>query len=371
MEATAAMTTQVEYVSAELEDFLQFRGRQTFAFARPGAGERCGLTIVAGSGGSGKTSLVTALRLALWGARRVSASGRLHFRLCRYGNVFAPPSLFINGDALRGLRPRARVRLTMRVTASVGAPTTMVVTRSWHVLADGAACEGLVVETEAAGRKECLERSAAQRRISALLPPGRLPHLFSGGEQCAVLGRLASIRPPVSESAEQELEAITGGFPKQTWRAVAPAIIAFGNCLLASDPGSDELRLLPEAAGRRWSGAYPVVPGVWVTREPEWCTHVNYVGQALGVGLHLSGDTRAPLVLDAPMMRMNPCNKGILLEAMCDVALPQVVVAAHECQIDELAVALWQRVNRIYLVENLRDVGTSLLSEPLVGRRAE
>ncbi len=83
------------------------------------------------------------------------------------------------------------------------------------------------------------------------------------------------------------------------------------------------------------------MPGAWVTREPEWCTHVNNVGQALGVGLHLSGDTHAPLMLDAPMSRMNPRNKGILLEALCDVALPQVVVAAHECEIDEPAVALW------------------------------
>jgi hypothetical protein len=48
-----------------------------------------------------------------------------------------------------------------------------------------------------------------------------------------------------------------------------------------------------------------------------------------------------------------------------------VVVAAHQCQIDELAVALWERLNRIHLVEGSWEVRTSLLSEPVVEGRAD
>ena len=106
-------------------------------------------------------------------------------------------------------------------------------------------------------------------------------------------------------------------------------------------------------------------------REPESGAHFTRVGQALGVGLHLSGDTRAPLVLDAPLSWTNPRNQGLILEALSGAACPHVVVAAHQCQIDELAVALWERLNRIHLVEGSWEVRTSLLSEPVVEGRAD
>jgi hypothetical protein len=260
------------------------------------------------------------------------------------------------------------VRLTLKVEPGLGGPQAahaVVVTRSWRVAGDGRAAESVAVEVQAGTRVKRLERGAAQHYLTDLLPPGRLPHLFSNGEQAEVLGRLASIQPPVSELAEQELAALTGGFPPESWRNVAPAVIAFADRLLAArSRGDDELWLLPESAGRRWPGAYPVVPGIWVSREPTWSTHFCCIGQALSVGLHLSGETRAPLMLDAPAGRMEPRYAAAFLDALAAVAGPQVVVLDNESRIDELSPALWARAHRIYLVWDRTEVSSGLLSEP-------
>jgi len=45
----------------------------------------------------------------------------------------------------------------------------------------------------------------------------------------------------------------------------------------------------------------------------------------------------------------------------------QVENAAHEEQIDDLALCLWDRAQRSYLVERSKDAYTSLLSESVSG----
>ena len=364
--APAAVTTQVELLSLELQDFRPFRGRQAFLFARPPAGGRCGLTLFTGGGGSGKSSLSTALKLALWGSRRLDAA---YFRR-EYGRgeAFATDwRRFINETALRGASPQADLRLTLRADAGDGAPKTMVITRSLLVSRVDSVLETLRVETAKAGEDARLEEGDFQECISALLPPERLAHLFSDGEQLETLGGLASREPRQRERAIREVSFLTGGRSLELWRDAVPSVIEFGNRLLACSGEDGEPRLLPECVGRSRHGAKVVVPGVWVSSEPSSTTQRTCIGSALIVGLHLSGDVRAPLVLDAPMSRM-PRDRGVVfLEALSEVARSQVVIAAHEQQIDELALSLWDRVHRIYLVERPRDASTALLSEPVRG----
>jgi hypothetical protein len=363
------LARQITFVSVELDDFRQFRGHQVFDLARAAEPGASALTVITGGGGFGKTSLVTAMRLALWGAKALGRhSGVSWHPWGGLGDAFADPARYINADSLRRPPAEARVRLTLKVEPGPGglqAAHAVAVTRSWRVAGDGRAAESVAVEVREGIRAKRLERGTAQHYLNELLPPGHLPHLFSNGEQAEVLGRFASIRPPVSELAGLELEALSGGFARESWRKVAPAVIAFANRLLAARaPGDDELWLLPESAGRRWPGAYPVVPGVWVSREPTWGTHFCCIGHALSVGLHLSGETRAPLVLDAPGSRMEPRYAAAFLDAMAEVAGPQVVVLDHEGQIDELSPALWARAHRIYLVWDRTEVSSGLLSEP-------
>jgi hypothetical protein len=361
------LARHITFISVELDDFRQFRGHQVFDLARAAEPGASALTVITGGGGSGKSNLVTAVRLAVWGAKTLRSYGRGRLHPWDGRDVFADPSWYINADALRRPPAEARVRLTLGVEPVPGGPHAHIVavTRSWRVAGDGRAAESVAVEVGTGTRVKRLERGAAQHCLTELLPPGRLPHLFSDGEQAEVLGRLASIQAPVSEIAEQELEALTGGFPPGGWRAMAPAVIAFADRLLsACAPADDELWLLPESAGRRWPGAYPVVPGVWVSREPTSDTHLCCIGHALSVGLHLSGETRAPLVLDAPTGRMEPRYAAAFMDALAEVAGPQVVVLDHESQIDALSPALWARAQRIYLVWDRTEVSSGLLSEP-------
>ena len=357
------MSAQVEFLSLEVQDFEPFRGRAVVSFARPPAGGRCGLTLVTGGGGSGKSSVLSALKLALWGGRHLDAA---YFRR-EYGRgeAFATDwRRFINETALRGASPQASLRLTLCANAGDGAPKTMVITRSLLVSRVDSVLETLRVETAKAGEDARLEEGDFQECISALLPPERLAHLFSDGEQLEILGGLASREPRQRERAIREVSFLTGGRSLELWRDAAP-IIELGNRLLACGDDDGELRLLPEFVGRSRRGANAVVPGVWVSSEPSSATQRTCIGSALIVGLHLSGDVRAPLVLDAPMSRMPPDRGVVFLEALSEVARSQVVIAAHEQQIDELALSLWDRVDRIYLVERPRDASTALLSEPV------
>ena len=60
---------QVEFVALELRDFRCFGGVQRFAFEPPTKDGRSGITVLTGWGASGKTALVDAIELALWGVR--------------------------------------------------------------------------------------------------------------------------------------------------------------------------------------------------------------------------------------------------------------------------------------------------------------
>ena len=362
----APVSTQVEFLSLEVQDFEPFRGRAVVSFARPPAGGRSALTVVSGGGGSGKSSVITALKLALWGSRHLDTTHyRRHFGLAQ--GLATSWRRFINETALRGASPRAGLRLTLHVDAGTGTALTMVITRSVLVSRVDSVIETLRVETAKAGEDARLEKGDYQECISALLPPDRLAHLFSDNEQSETLAGLASRQPRLRERAMREVAFLTGQRSLELFWEAAPDIIEYANRLLACGGEDHELRLLPECAGRSRSGANAVVPGVWVSREPTCRTQLTCIGSALIVGLHLTSSIRAPLVLDAPTTGMLRDQGVVLLEALSDVVQGQVVMAAREEQLDDLALSLWDRVQRIYLVERPKDASTALLSEPASG----
>ena len=361
------MGIRIEFVSLELKDFVKFGGMQTFVFARPPAAGASALTVATGAGGSGKTCLITALRLALWGVGRLWLPDGKHV-VGRWApaDAFAKPDLYFNAAALAGETPQAFVRLTLRVARPRGASTTLQVTRTLAVGDDGRVMEGLNVTTNAAGRTSHLVGAAAQRRVSRLLPPARLPLVFADCEMFEYLGVLAARDARRRLAARRYVQLLTGGgCPVEWWLEVAPTIIAFANRLLACGV-DDDLRLLTDAEGREWPGAYEVCPGTWVSRDPDSPVALGCIGSAVALGLHLAGGARVPFVLDAPALRIPPEHAAIYFEALSGFAGSQVVITAHECQVDELAMHLWGRAHRIYLVEDRRDACTALLSEPVL-----
>lgn len=356
------MTFQVQFLELELDNFLQFSGSQKFSFASRATGGQNGLTLLIGGGASGKTNLAMALRLVLWGEDGLSPFQREYLsRIVPPDDVHAQARRYINAAALSDPISRARVRLTIQLERPSGEQTTIAVTRSWHVTTSGVK-EYLRSKVLAEGAATCLNHEAVQAYISALLPRGRSEHLFSDAEHAASLGFLAFSRPPLRREAHRHLEWLAHDFPVESWRDVAPAVIGVANRLLMCDAGAGAPFLLPEDATGRWPGSHPVVPGVWISREPESGEQTDIIGSALAVGLHLTGRTRAPLVLDAPTMRMRPKVRTLFLEALSRVDCPQIVVLDHKDHVDDLVVHLWEHARRIYLVESLRPVGTRLLN---------
>jgi DNA repair exonuclease SbcCD ATPase subunit len=68
---------QVEFVALELHDFRCFGGVQRFEFEPPTSDGRSGITVITGAGASGKSALVDATELALWGVRHRRPRPRL------------------------------------------------------------------------------------------------------------------------------------------------------------------------------------------------------------------------------------------------------------------------------------------------------
>jgi len=362
----APVSTQAEFLSLELVDCGPFRGPQVFSFARPPAGGRCGLTVVTGGGGKGKSSLISALRLALWGGPHLDAE---HSR--RYLGGLSPfvtdRRRYINAAALRSASPEAWLRLTLRVHAGDGAAKTLRITRSLRAFADGSMTETSWLETAEAGEEPRQVDELYEECLAALLTRDRMSPLFADSEQATTLAGLAAGDRRRREGAMREVIALTGGRSLDPWRDASPAVIELGNRLLACSSEAGEVRLLPEPAGPSCPEANLVVPGVCVSHEPSGATQLSCIGSALVVGLHSSDETQAPLVLDAPMNGMRPDQNVVFLEALSELVHGQVVIAAHEEQIDDLALSLWDRAQRIYLVERPKDAYTSLLSEPIAG----
>jgi len=359
------MTMQVEFVSLELKDFLQFQGHQRLAFAPPTEDDQSGLTLVTGDGGSGKTSLVRALKLALWGAEEACAPYPAVLACGRGGGVLSEPGWFINASALGpgvGV-PSATVRLTMRVAGSSGEPATVLVTRSLRVVRGGSLAEHLRVESMKAGRTKRLDEEEAQRLISGLVSAVRLPLVFAGEEDFESLGRVAWPMPDPWHQMDGRLEARFRGCTPEQWRSVGPTVIRLANLLLQPEREGEGLLVLPEHVGKRWSGSYELVPGVWLNRMSRPGTELTCVGVALAVGLCLASRRRVPLVLDAPAMRMPPTLAAVFFETLARAPLSQVTVVTHECQVDELALSLWGRAHHFYLMPDRRDASSSLLSE--------
>lgn len=297
------VATTVEFVSLELHDFIQFRGPHSFAFARSPAAGKHALTVITGGGASGKTSLVTALALALWGAESVFAPrAGCPFYLGPLLDPFAKPSRYINCEAARRSRPKAVVRLVIEAYAGDAGPTNLVVTRTWHRARRGRVRESLRVDSTTGGRSDRFKEEEAQAVISTWLPTKALPIMFVRGDHADLPERLGLGRPLAAGGRQGG----SAGF------------------IFADDPS-----LLESHAG-----------------------------------LAATGDTRAPLILDAPTARMVPVQAAFVVEALSRSEYSQVVIADHECQVDELTLPLWDRVHRVYLVDDRREGRSSTLSEP-------
>jgi len=360
------MTVRVEFGSLELTDFGPFGGSQAFSFARAPVGGRCGLTLVTGAGGSGKTSLITALKLALWGARYVDNEYAMGHGGPGDGESFTTDwRRYVHAGARRGLSPLALLRLTLHVGAVGPAASTMVITRSLQVSRHDSVVETLSVETAGLGEPVRHAAEDPQDHISSLLPPRRLTSPFWDCESIETLADLASLQPRLRGRAINEVNALVGVNALERLQDVAPAVIEFGNRLLACGGEEDAPKLLPGADGGR--RVCPILPGLWISREPTGATELTCVGSALVLGLHLSSDIQTPLVLDAPTLRMPPDYSVAFLEALSEVARSQVIIAAHEDSIDDLTVHMWERAHRVYLVEPLRGVCCTLLNEPMAG----
>jgi hypothetical protein len=358
------VTLRVEFVALELKDFLQFRGRQRLAFASPADDGRSGLTLVTGHGGSGKTSLVRALKLALWGPEEACTPYPAVLVRGRGGGVLGEPRCFINASALSTGVVSTTVRLTMRVARSSGELATVVVTRSLRVVRDGSLREYLRVERQKAGRSVRLDREDAQRLVSGLVPAaGRLPLVFADGDDFESLGRVAWPMQDPWRPMDRRHAALLRGRTPDRWRTVAPAVIRLANLLLQSEREGEGLLVLPERVAKRWSDAYELVPGVWLNRMPCPGTELTCVGLALAVGLCLASRARMPLVLDAPTMRMPPVLGAALGETLCSMPLSQVLIVAHEGQVDELALSLWGRAYHLRLAPDRNDMSSSVISD--------
>jgi len=345
---------QVEFVELVLRDFRCFGGEQRFAFEPPTADGRSGVTALVGWGARGKTTVVDALELALWGVRlQVKSARRTPFERRHGRDAFREPQLLISGELLYGARdgarPAASAELTVRITEPDGSEWVLAARRTWRWV-DGLVRESLEAEVRAAGRAERLIAGPAQWRIDDLLPPGRPPLLFIDGEQMETIARLTSTRHDVRERAEVLLAAMVGEWPEEMWREVAEPVIVAADTILRDVRGGAEVWLLPEGAGRRWGGsAYPIAPGIWATDERIDSTQLTCIGLALLLGPHLAGDVGAPLVLDAPAARFRPDMATGWLEALVTAVVPQVIVASHAEVLEFPALTLQDRMRWIEL----------------------
>lgn len=340
----------VEFTELVLRDFRCFGGEQRIVFEPPAADGRSGVTALVGWGARGKTAVVDALELALWGIRRQMRSPRRTWFSLRLGrDALREPMWLINCDALQGAHPEAAAALTLRVTECDGRRWTLAARRTWTWV-DGVVRESLEAEVREAGRTERLVAGPAQWRIDEVLPPGRPPLVFVDYELEETIGRLTSIRHDVREEAEVLLARLVGEWPEELWREVADPVIAAADTMLRDVRGDAEVWLLPESAGRLWGGgAYPIAPGIWATDEHIDAMQLTAVGLALLLGPHLAGAVRAPLVLDAPANRFRPDMATGWLEALVTAVVPQVIVASHAELLEFPALTLQDRMRWIEL----------------------
>jgi hypothetical protein len=238
--------------------------------------------------------------------------------------------LFINCSALEENKSEAGATLTMRVTDERGAEEALAILRRWRLKRDGAIRESLRVDARRDGVLRMLRAGAAQRRIDSILPPGTPPIVVVDGEQIETLGHLAAVREDLRQSARDMVVNMAGEWPGESWRTVARPVVRAANHILDTCPGGPEAWLLPESMGREWPGAEEVVPGIWVTRRLHGRENrVMCVGLAMTLGLHLLGDTLAPLVLDDPALRLHPDASG-WLEALAFAPSPQIIIAGSQ-----------------------------------------
>lgn len=357
------MTVRVQFLKLELADFLQFRGVQSFDFATGSPTGQSGLTLITGGGGSGKTNLGLALRLVLWGEEGLTDRQRSFLGwLRRVSDVRTLASSFINADALSDGCNRAWVRLTLRVERPSGSKTTVALTRSWHET-DSGLTEYLRSKALLEGASTCLNRESIQEWICDLLSLTRRGRMFSDSEDAESLAHLVPSMPDPYSCLLRSGAMHDPVRPVESWLDAAPAVIGIANRLLACDGAADPPLLLPESASVYWPGFRPVVPGVCVSRVLDSVAQAELVGNALAVGIGLVDKVRAPLILDAPMMRLRASHRTVFLEELSKPECPQIVLMAHEDQIDDLTLHLWEHVQRVYLMEAPRGVGTRLLNE--------
>jgi AAA domain len=343
---------QVELVALELHDFRCFGGVQRFEFEPPTADGRSGITVITGWGASGKTALVDAIELALWGVHHRRPRPRWWGRaLPHRSDALREPQHFINCETLQRTDGEASVTLTMRVLPAGGPARTMELKRAWTQLRDGWLDESIEVLVSESGRVTKLAGIAAQRAIEEVLPSGRPPLVLTDCEEIDMISRLASIRHDEREMAENTIAAMVGAWPEEMWREVAAPVIKAANHMLLALDGPSEILLLPEQAGRRWDGAYPIAPGIWSTDETMGARRLTCIGLALVLGPHLAGEVSAPLVLDAPVNRMEPGVRDAWLDALAEVEQPQVILTTHECLVEYPALTLLDRVRWFRLVQ--------------------
>lgn len=356
------MTVRIQFLKLELADFLQFRGIQSFDFATRSPTGQSSLTLITGGGGSGKTNLGVALRLALWGEEGLTDRHRTFLGWLRqHSDVRTLAYWFINADALSDGCNRAWVRLTLQIERPSGSKTAVAITRSWH-MTDSGLTEYLRSKALLEGASTCLNRESIQEWICDLLSLTRRGRMFSDPEDAESLAHLVPCVPDASSSLHWSGEMHAQVRPGESWADAAPAVIGVANRLLACDAAAEPPLLLPESASEHWPGSLPVVPGVRVSRVLDSVAQADLVGSALAVGLSLIDKVRAPLILDAPTMRMRASHRTVFLEALAKVQCPQILILDHKDHIDDLVVHLWEHARRVYLAETLSPAGTRLLN---------
>jgi len=358
------VTTTVELVSLELTDVLKFRGVSSFVFARPPAPGGRALTLVTGGGATGKSCLVTALGLALWGGRGV---GRAQMTAMasqyRGADPFAKPELYINAAVLGDREPRASACLDATVRGRGEGSEAVRISRSWRAVGGGRVVEDVTVISECAGRRARLEGAAAEAWIGELLPP-RGPPLFTA--DCSLLdalGGLAAEDPRWWHETRDVGLTLLRGRPSGSLIQAGRVVKLFTDRALGSWDDPRVPPLVEADAGRRREGR-PLFPGIWLRISADAVTPRAVLGAGLAVGLCATGPVRAPLILDGPMNRVAPSDTTRFLEALSAVAPEQLVVTAHEDQVDSLAVLLFDSLNRVYLMEDRMTAETTLLGEP-------
>jgi len=355
----------VELDSLVLTDVLKFRGVHATAFARPPAPGGRALTLVTGGGATGKSCLVTALGLALWGGRGVGRA-QMTAAASQYGgdDPFAKPELYINAGVLGDREPRASACLDATVRGRGEGSEAVRITRSWRAARGGRVTEDVAVVSENAGRSARLEGAAAEDWIAELLPPRRPPLFTADGNLLDALGRLAADDPRWWHETRDVGLTLLRGRPARSLIQAGRVVKLFTDRALGSWDDPRVPSLVEAGAGRRREGR-PLFPGIWLRISADAVTPPACLGAGLAVGLAATGRVRAPLILDGPMNGVVPSGRTRFLEALSDVAPEQLILTAHECQVDELAVLLWDSIHRVYLMEDRMTAETALLGEPL------